>query len=86
MMERRVRPQQVELSAVKGLVRLLNIIVLIIIFPKFQIVGCDGLISSSFRFDACGVCGGRGDTCDNGKFIWKVSGRILKIYNNHSKH
>lgn len=38
-----------------------------------QIVGCDGLIGSSFRFDACGVCGGRGDTCDNGKFIWKVS-------------
>ncbi|CAI5438462.1 unnamed protein product [Caenorhabditis angaria] len=38
-----------------------------------QNVGCDGLVGSSFRFDACGVCGGRGDTCENGKFIWKVS-------------
>ncbi|CAB3407863.1 unnamed protein product [Caenorhabditis bovis] len=38
-----------------------------------QMVGCDGLVGSSFRFDACGVCGGRGDTCENGKFVWKVS-------------
>uniref|UniRef100_A0A8R1E1V1 Ig-like domain-containing protein n=1 Tax=Caenorhabditis japonica TaxID=281687 RepID=A0A8R1E1V1_CAEJA len=43
------------------------------IVSRGQIVGCDGLVGSSFRFDACGVCGGRGDTCENGKFIWKVS-------------
>ncbi|CAD6184832.1 unnamed protein product [Caenorhabditis auriculariae] len=38
-----------------------------------QVVGCDGMIGSSLRFDACGVCGGRGDTCESGKFVWNVS-------------
>ena len=39
-----------------------------------QVVGCDDIIGSSLRFDACGVCGGRGDTCDSAQFVWKESG------------
>ncbi|CAI4228533.1 unnamed protein product [Auanema sp. JU1783] len=41
-----------------------------------QVVGCDDVIGSSLRFDACGVCGGRGDTCDSAQFVWKESGEF----------
>ncbi|KJH45264.1 hypothetical protein DICVIV_08680 [Dictyocaulus viviparus] len=43
-----------------------------------QVVGCDDVIGSSLRFDVCGVCGGRGDTCDSSQFVWKDSGEFTK--------
>ncbi|CAJ0593718.1 unnamed protein product [Cylicocyclus nassatus] len=43
-----------------------------------QIVGCDDVIGSSLRFDVCGVCGGRGDTCDSAQFVWKESGEFTQ--------
>ncbi|PAV67769.1 hypothetical protein WR25_04264 [Diploscapter pachys] len=38
-----------------------------------QNVGCDDVVGSSLRFDACGSCGGRGDSCESAQFMWKVS-------------
>ncbi|EYC10680.1 hypothetical protein Y032_0054g2494 [Ancylostoma ceylanicum] len=43
-----------------------------------QVVGCDDVIGSSLRFDVCGVCGGRGDSCDSAQFVWKESGEFTE--------
>ncbi|KAK6044503.1 hypothetical protein COOONC_17992, partial [Cooperia oncophora] len=43
-----------------------------------QVVGCDNVIGSSLRFDVCGVCGGRGDSCDSAHFVWKESGEFTE--------
>ncbi|KAJ1351616.1 hypothetical protein KIN20_007702, partial [Parelaphostrongylus tenuis] len=45
------------------------------------VVGCDDMIGSSLRFDVCGFCGGRGDTCDSAQFVWKESGEFTKCAN-----
>uniref|UniRef100_A0AAF3EJ61 Uncharacterized protein n=1 Tax=Mesorhabditis belari TaxID=2138241 RepID=A0AAF3EJ61_9BILA len=39
-----------------------------------QAVGCDDVVGSTLRLDACGVCGGQGDTCEAAHFDWKDSG------------
>jgi len=33
-------------------------------------IGCDGVVNSTLRYDACGVCGGDNSTC-TGIFILK---------------
>ncbi|RCN39466.1 hypothetical protein ANCCAN_14622 [Ancylostoma caninum] len=43
-----------------------------------NVVGCDDVIGSSLRFDVCGVCGGRGDSCDSAQFTWKESGEFTE--------
>lgn len=42
-------------------------------FPHEQRVGCDLKIGSSKKVDACGVCGGIGESCSQPLYHWEIA-------------
>lgn len=44
-----------------------------VLFPHEQRVGCDLKIGSSKKVDACGVCGGIGESCSQPLYHWEIA-------------